>query len=420
MFVRRLQSSPLARGTGWMLLAQPARMLAQTAYFVLVARTLGVHEFGGLAAALAVIAILVPFAGWGAGNVLVMNVSRDPTCFPAYWGNALVAIAVVGPSLVALVVAAGVVVLPSLSWSALLLLGTAELVCSRVSDTAAQAFQAVERVRVSAQLQLVPHACRVVAAVGFVSLGVGRTVEGWAIWYLTATAVSATLSLVVTCRRLGMPRPRIALALENVKDGWSFALGLSSSSVHADIDKTMIARLGSFEATGIYAAAYRGVTFAFAPVVAALYAAYARFFRRGADGIRSSLVFARHLLPGLAGYAAAASVFLFVLAPAVPLVLGGDYSGAAGALRWLAPLPLLQTLGLLAGDALTGAGYQGVRSALQVGTVAANIALNLWLIPLYSWEGAAWATLASYSLLAAGLWAVSGMLAATEPRRVLA
>ncbi len=33
-----------------------------------------------------------------------------------------------------------------------------------------------------------------------------------------------------------------------------------------------------------------------------------------------------------------------------------------------------------------------------------NVALNFWLIPAYSWRGAAWASLASDGLLAIGCW----------------
>jgi O-antigen/teichoic acid export membrane protein len=154
------------------------------------------------------------------------------------------------------------------------------------------------------------------------------------------------------------------------------------------------------------------------PVLAALYAAYARFFEHGASGLRSSLSFGRRLLGVFAGYGLVVGVALFVLAPLAPLVLGSDYGEAAGAIRWLAPLPLLQALGYLAGDSLTGAGYQGLRSGIQLATVGVNIVCNLWLIPLYSWRGAAWATLISYALLAGALWTATLVAAGLERRQV--
>jgi O-antigen/teichoic acid export membrane protein len=74
------------------------------------------------------------------------------------------------------------------------------------------------------------------------------------------------------------------------------------------------------------------------------------------------------------------------------------------ALRWLAALPLIQVLFYLPADALTGAGYQELRSSLQVGAAVLNVGLNLVLIPRYSFVGAALATLVALGSLAISLW----------------
>jgi O-antigen/teichoic acid export membrane protein len=54
-------------------------------------------------------------------------------------------------------------------------------------------------------------------------------------------------------------------------------------------------------------------------------------------------------------------------------------------------------------DTLTGAGYQALRTCIQAGVGAFNILINLWLIPAYSWRGAAWASIASDALLLCGV-----------------
>jgi len=46
-----------------------------------------------------------------------------------------------------------------------------------------------------------------------------------------------------------------------------------------------------------------------------------------------------------------------------------------------------------------------------------NILLNLWLIPAYSWRGAAWSSLASDGLLAIGLWTAVSILRRQESSR---
>jgi O-antigen/teichoic acid export membrane protein len=166
----------------------------------------------------------------------------------------------------------------------------------------------------------------------------------------------------------------------------------------------MLARLGSLDATGIYAAAYRLIDVAFIPIRSLLAAAYPGFFRSGNQGITSSLAYARRLLPRALAYSAAVAIGLLVAAPLVPRALGAEYARSTEALRWLALLPLLKTFHSFAADSLTGAGHQGLRTLVQVLVALFNVFVNLWIIPAYSWRGAAWSSLASDGLLAASLW----------------
>jgi O-antigen/teichoic acid export membrane protein len=61
---------------------------------------------------------------------------------------------------------------------------------------------------------------------------------------------------------------------------------------------------------------------------------------------------------------------------------------------------LLKATHYFLSDTLTGAGHQGLRSAIQAGVALFNVLINLWLIPRYSWVGAAWSSIASDALLA--------------------
>jgi O-antigen/teichoic acid export membrane protein len=93
--------------------------------------------------------------------------------------------------------------------------------------------------------------------------------------------------------------------------------------------------------------------------------------------------------------------FVIVLAaPIIPHILGSEYGRSVEALRWLALLPLLKSIHHLTADALTGAGYQGLRTSIQISVAVMNVGINLWLIPAYGWRGAAWSSLASDGLLA--------------------
>jgi O-antigen/teichoic acid export membrane protein len=212
------------------------------------------------------------------------------------------------------------------------------------------------------------------------------------------------LAVGLVHRDLGYPKLTFAGVGSELKVGFYFSLSISAQSIYTDQDKTMLTRLGPLEAVGIYAAAYRLIDVALTPVRALLDAAYTRFFQHGAGGIQGSLEFTRRLLPIAAAYSLFVGIVLYFAAPVVPALLGADYQNTVEALRWLAVLPILETLIYFAADTLTGADFQGRRSSVQVFVALFNVLISLQLISLYSWRGAAWASITSDVVLALMLY----------------
>ncbi len=404
----------LRGGTAWLTGAQAGRLALQSATFVLIARALGAHGFGAFVAALALVSVLSPFAALGAGNLLVMHVARDSRSFAQHWGAVLLTVPLAGVPLAALSLGLGGLLLP-VSLTLVALVAAAELFCARIAELAGQAFQGLERARAFALVTMVSPALRLGAAVAF-ALSASRSPETWGAFYLGASAIAALVGLLVVTACLGLPRFSPSALSNAVRQGAWFALAQSSANIYTDIDKTMLARLGSLPAAGVYAVAYRATAMAFTPVAGMLAATYARFFKRGQEGIDGSRRFAVELLPAAALYGAAAGVGLVLLAPVLPHILGPDYASAEGALRWLAPLPLIQAVYYLAGDALTGAGYQRVRTYAQLAAAGLNVLLCLLLVPLYSWRGAAAATLVTLGLLALVLWTAVAVVSVRKER----
>jgi O-antigen/teichoic acid export membrane protein len=167
----------------------------------------------------------------------------------------------------------------------------------------------------------------------------------------------------------------------------------------------MLVRLGTLEATGIYGAAYRLIDVSFAPVASLLAAAYPGFFRAGAGGISAAIQYAKPLFWRGFAYATLVSGAMLVGAGIVPYILGSEYRLTVEALRWLAILPMLKVVHVFLSDTLSGAGYQGLKSLIQLGVAVFNVLINLWIIPAYSWRGAAWSSIASDALLACGIGA---------------
>lgn len=401
----RLGKNSLARNTLWMFIAQGLRIILQAFYFVIVARSLGSDGYGAFVGATALVAILGPFASLGSGNILIKNVSRNRALFREYWGNALLMIFISSFLLFVLLICIAPFFLPkTIPITLIILVAITDLVFLRLLDIAAQAFQSVSWLSKTAQISILPQFTRLIAVFAFVNLFPDSGVLVWATLYLISTAVSALFAVLLVHRLLGLPKLAVWRIKPEIAEGCYFSISLSAQNIYNNIDKTMLARLSTLEATGIYAAAYRLIDVAFVPVRSLLFAAYAKFFQQGANGISGTMSLAKRLVPIAGIYGGAAGIGLFLFAPVVPYLLGDEYAGTVEALRWLAPLPFLKAMHYFAADTLTGAGFQGIRSAVQVVTAIFNILINFWVIPLYSWKGAAWSSLASDGLLVLSLW----------------
>jgi O-antigen/teichoic acid export membrane protein len=245
------------------------------------------------------------------------------------------------------------------------------------------------------------------------------TASQWSFVYLITTMAGAAIGLLWVQLRIGAPHPSLRDIRKEFAEGISFSVSLSAQSIYNDIDKTMLARMSTLDAVGIYAAAYRIIDVAFIPVRSLLNAAYPGFFRAGQAGLASAVDYLRRLLPKAAGYTFAAFFCILAAAPVVPHLFGRDFGRTVEALRLLALLPLLKALHYFLADTLTCTGHQRLRSLIQVIVAGFNILLNLWLIPNYSWRGAAWSSVATDGLLALTMYAALRFLAA-KPVRDLA
>ena len=394
----------LARNTLWMILGQGVRLLVQLAYFILIARLLHREGYGAFSGAVALVAVLAPFAGWGSGNLLVKNVARQRDTFPRYWGRVLVMSCLSAGLLILLALLLAWFILPhSVPLLVVLWVASADLLFTRILESAALAFQAVHRLLKTAVLSVLYSVTRLAGVLILLQLHGPDLLTTWALLYLGATVLATLVAVAWVSLELGMPEFDLSGWRREFGEGFYFASSFSAQRIYMDSDKALLTRLGSLDAAGIYTAAARIVEVAFIPVYSLLAAAYARFFTTGQKGVQGTLDLSRRLLPYALAYAVAAGVGLYVLAPLLPWVLGSEFAESVSAVRWLAVVPLLMTLHRFAADSLTGAGWQARRTHIEFGAAALNVLLNLALVPSFSWRGTAWVTIATELILIAAL-----------------
>jgi O-antigen/teichoic acid export membrane protein len=399
----RSKCSALAHNTFWLLGGNGFRLGIQAVYFVIIARSLEPGQYGAFVAVVALTGILSPFVGIGTCNLIIRNVARDRESLSSSWGNGLWVTTISGIGALWLILACRVVLPANIPWLALLFVASADLIFGRLTDFCGFAFSAVERFGPTAQLGVWFSLSRLMGLALLAGFVRRPQVEQWAAVYLIATAVTALGALLWGLRTFGKPATDLGRLRREIGEGFYFSAGQAAQNIYNDIDKTMLAKLGDLSATGIYGAAYRIVEVTLVPVRSLISAAYPGVFRAGQDGMSGSISYIRRMLPKAIVYSAVMLICLNIFSPLAPNVLGREYTRTVEALRWLAVLPLLKTVHSFLADALTGAGYQRLRTAIQIFVAMVNVAINLWVIPAYSWRGAAWSSIACDMLLASML-----------------
>jgi O-antigen/teichoic acid export membrane protein len=387
-----------------MLLGQGLKLLIQALYFTVIARSLGAQNYGGFVGVVGLVGILSPFATLGTGHLLIKNVARDRSQFKKHWGRALLTTLASSTFLFVVVMFFSRFVLPQAIPSSLVkLIAASDLFGMSITGLCGYAFMAFERLQWTASFNVLLSSTRLVAAIILVVLHHSPSALQWGDFYFASTSAVAVAALSFALWKLGTPAFSFLRTVSEAREGFFFSVSQSAQTIYNDIDKTMLARLGTLEATGVYGAAYRLIDVSFAPVWSLLAAAYPNFFRVGVGGIAETFRYAKPLILRALGYAGFVGIAMLAGAGIVPRVLGNDYALTVEALRWLAILPALKVVHFFLSDALAGAGYAGLRTAIHFAVAAFNVLINLWIIPAYSWRGAAWSSVASDAALACGM-----------------
>jgi len=406
--IRIALGGTMAKNTIWIFAGQGLSLVAQAVYFIVIARLLGTFQYGLFVGAAASVSIVSQYSSLGSGLLFLRYVSPDHTRFPEYWGNILLSTLSLGTVLVLLLAAVSPWLLHGVALRLVVLLAIAECICGSLTIAMSQIFQAFEKMRYTAILSLMTTCARMSIAVFLLIALHHADATQWVVASISVSAGATIAALILVTRHFGRPKFEPRLFLQRAYEGLIFAVSGSTTSVYNDVDKAMLAHLGMNAANGIYTMAYRLIDIGTIPIRSIHAAAFPRFFRHGAaaNGLRATEQFARKLLrkTSIIGLAAAAALFLF--APIIPHLVGKGFASSVLALRWLCPIPFFRAFQLSAGDALAGAGKQSWRLAAQMLAAAVNVAMNLYLIPRYSWHGAAWASLATDGVLGVSLWSV--------------
>jgi O-antigen/teichoic acid export membrane protein len=378
------------------------RFLSSSLLFVIIARALGVEEFGRFAFALSFTGIFLVFADYGFNLLIVRDVAVSPT-------DALrIVNRVLNGKLVLAVAATAVLVIAIKSldyppetellvyvlWAAALMYSFG-LVLNTV-------FRGLNRFQYETYPTVILNAVQFALVAAMLLMGFGSI--SVALAYLVSRAVYLMVSLRLVRRKIG----RLGFSVE-VVDGLRILNESLPFGVHAilavlyfQLDTVFLSYLSGDAEVGYYQAAMRVVMalmIAHELIATSYFPVLARDFKADPVAFRAhGAALNKYML--LAGALSAA--FLLPYSGSVIGVLYGErYLSAAPVMRLLSVVVFLRFLGASYANFITVADSQRLR-ALGVGlSVVVNVALNLALIPRYGAAGAAVASIFTHLFLEA-------------------
>jgi O-antigen/teichoic acid export membrane protein len=397
----------LKRDSAWMMGGQFFAMAFQAGYFVLIGRAIGSAQYGAFVGVASFVSGLGQFSTVGMDLILIRDTSRDRSRFESTWGMALeiAALGFVVTSVIALLT--GQLFLKGGIYWLIPGIAVSDLLFAKIALLASRAFQSVGNFASSAKMMAMTNLTRALTAACLYLYTLRShqpaTAQMWTNIYWMSSLVPAIIGVWLVCSGIGMPR-WTRIDRKSLVEGLGFSVSSSSISIYNDVDKTILVSMGQIQAAGIYSAAYRIVDVASTPIYSIYSAAFPSFFREGAKSVRDALRLAIKVSRRTIPFSLAAAAVMALCAGLLPHILGRSFAESVSALRWLCLLPLIRSLHYAAGMIITSSVSQWYRTAQQVAVAVLNLSLNLILIPRYSWQGAAAASLLSDGALAAMNW----------------
>jgi O-antigen/teichoic acid export membrane protein len=400
----RIKTSNLLRDATHLSIGNSLRLIIQAGYFVLLARSLGPDAYGAFVSVVAMAGVLGPFSGMGSPSLFIKNVRSGKREAAVCWGNGMLLIVVSGALFTALVVGLSYLFRLKTGPSVVIVVCISDLILMKVTELAAFGFAASNRMKQGSIQTVVISLLRLAGISALVVMVHQVTLQRWVLVYLATGVLAMAYALWKGSQLWGRPiidRPALR---EDVAEGVFFSIGMSATTVYNDIDKIMLSKLSDLASTGVYAAAYRVIDVSLTPVRSLVSAAYPQFFQKGVRGMRATYPYALSLIAKASIYGILTFAGLWIVAPVLPHILGSKYDDVVPALRWLALIPFLRCFHVFFADALSGAGFQRLRTGIQVVVALINVGLNMVILPRYSWRGAAWTSLGCDGLLVVMFW----------------
>lgn len=379
------------------------RLSVQALYFVVLARYLGVHQFGVFSGIWVLCGFLATFAGIGF-PVLVFRaaaVSPAETADCAARGFRVMALTALPLSL--MVIGISMAAFPaSPSVSVLAFMALSEIMLVPVLTLLASTHQGNERLGRAHALFALLWAARLLALLllplaGKPDLMMVMSTHALVTAFVAVGWAFSDRGLVTSPFKVTGP------TRGEILTGASFAVSGSALIAYTELNQSITLALSGATAAGLLAVAYKLVAVASAPLAAMCQAVSPRLLRAAQEGHSHFLRLASLIFWPMLLYAVACGAIIFLGAGLIGLVFGEDYAGAKHLARPLCVLPIFTCIRLLSVYMLMAKSRQISRVVAEIICLLFGLSLNFLLIAKLGLPGAVIALLTTEASTAAVL-----------------
>lgn len=390
--------------TGWQFADNALRMAVGLAVGVWLARYLGPEQFGLLSYALAFVSLFAALSNLGLEDIIVRDIVREPATKDDVLGSAFMLRLIGGTFSFAAALGIIFVMRPGDELSHW-------LVGIIAAGAIFQAFTVIDfwfHSQVQARYTIMAKGgAFLLCSLAKVGLIVAQAPLIAFAWMVLVEGVIGTAGLVIAYRskgnRLGEWRVSFKRAMELLRDSWPLMLSSMVIMIYFRIDQVMLGEMAGNEEVGIYSVAVRLAEVWYFIPTAIYWSVYPVIVE--AKAVSEELFHARlqqfYNLVALTAYAVALPTTL-IAHWLVPTLFGDAFARGGLMLAVLIWANLFSSLEIARSSFLTVMNWTRLYLATVTLGCLLNIALNLWLIPLYGGMGAVVASLVSYWFAAHG------------------
>jgi O-antigen/teichoic acid export membrane protein len=372
---------------------------------VWIARYLGPEQFGLLSFANTFAGLLGVLATLGLQSIVVRDIVHNPDCAPETLGTAGILQLIGGLAAYLLTLVAIVYLRPddAIARTIVAILGSKMLL--KASEISVYWFESKVLSKYTVWVQngviLVFTSVKVILILQQASLI-------FFAWIMLAEAVVVAITLLCIMRKYGLLLTKLRVSTKRakslLKDSWPILLSGISIMIYMKIDQIMLGHMIGDKAVGIYSTALRiSELWYFIPVVlvASVFPAILESKKRSEKEYYKRLQILYDVM--VVTSVGIALPMTFLSTSIVTLLFGEAYHEAGTVLSIHIWAAVFVFLGTASSTWFTAENRQALSLQQTVIGAFVNVALNLWLIPVYDVAGAALASVLSYAI--AGLFA---------------